>query len=137
MDVLKNIEQAITLLKEVDDYNDQLNGLNGLISVCDQKIDYWEHFLELEPLNIAYVYKICEEIKKQRILRRKYKNDAELIKVFKNNEQKMSNSQYRDILMTQINTTNSKQQNAKYSYDAYTNDEALEILGIKKKEGNE
>jgi hypothetical protein len=51
--------------------------------------------------------------------------------VFKDNEQKMSNSQYRDILMSQIHKTYNKQQGAKYNYNAYSTEEALDILGIK------
>lgn len=137
MNVLENIQQAILLLKEVEDYNNQLNGSDGLISICDQKIDYWEHYLENEPLKITEAYNICKEIKKQRKLRRQYKNDAELIKTFKDNEQKMSNSQYRDILMSQIHKVYNRQQGAKYNYIAYTTDEALEILGIKKEDGGE
>lgn len=131
MNVLENIQQAISLLKEVEEYYTQLNGNDGLISVCDQKIDYWEHYLENEPLKITETYNICREIKKQRQLRRGYKNDAELIKVFKDNEQKMGNAQYRDILMNQIHKTNSKQQGAKYNYSAYDTNEALDILGVK------
>ena len=131
MNVLENIQQAISLLKEVDEYYTQLNGNDGLISVCDQKIDYWEHYLENEPLKITETYNICREIKKQRQLRRNYKNDAELIKVFKDNEQKMGNAQYRDILMNQIHKTNNKQLGAKYNYSAYDTNEALDILGVK------
>lgn len=132
MDVLKNIEQAINLLKENEQYNKELTGEDGLISTCDKKIDYWEHYLELEPLKVTQVYNICREIKKQRSLRRQYKNKAELIKLFKDNEAKMQNSGFRDILLTQLYKTDAKQKNAKYSYGAYTEEERNEILGIKK-----
>ena len=131
MEVVDNIKQAIDLLKEVEEYNQQLNGENGLISVCDQKIDYWEHYIELEHLTISEVWRIAKEIKNQRILRRKYKNDAELIKVFKDNEDKLRNPGYRDILLNQICKTDSKQKNAKYGYNAYTDEERDYILGRK------
>ena len=63
--------------------------------------------------------------------RRIYKNDFELIKVFKENEQKMQNASNRKILLSQICKTESKQQNAKYGYVAYTKEEINEILGTK------
>lgn len=133
MEVLKNIEQSIQLLKEVELYNDELVGENGLISTCDKRIDFWEHYLELETLRVTQVYNICREIKKQRNLRRQYKNDAELIKLFKDNEAKMQNVDYRAMLLTQLYKTDTKQKNAKYSYSAYTEEEKNKILGIKNK----
>ena len=132
MDVIGTIQEAIDLLKEVEKYNEKLTGEDGFISTCDKKIDYWEHYLELEPLQITQVYNICREVKKQRILRRQYKNEAELIKLYKDNEAKMQNAGFRDILLTQLHKTDTKQKNAKYSYSAYTEEEKNEILGIKK-----
>lgn len=131
MNVLENIEKSISLLKEVELYNDELIGENGLISTCDKKIDFWEHYLELEPLRVTQVYNICREIKNQRNLRRQYKNDAELIKLFKDNEAKMQHVDNRAILLTQLYKTDTKQKNAKYSYSAYTEEEKNKILGIK------
>lgn len=130
MDVLGNIEQAIKLLEEVEEYYGELLGEGGLISSCDGKIDYWEHYLEFKPLRPKEVYRIAREIKYQRILRRKYKNDAELIKVYKDNESKMQNNGFRKILLSQIYKTDTKQKNAKYGYDAYTYEERNKILGI-------
>ena len=132
MDVLGNIKQAIDLLKEVELYNNELVGENGLISTCDKRIDFWEHYLELETLKVTQVYNICREIKKQRNLRRQYKNEAELIKLFKDNEAKMQHVDNRAILLTQLYKTDTKQKNAKYSYSAYTEEEKNRILGIKK-----
>ena len=132
MEVLNNIQQAVELLKEVEEYNERLNGENGLISICDKKIDYWLHYLELEDLKVTESYKILNEIKKIRIHRRKYKNDAELIKLFKDNESKMSNAAYRDILVTQLHKTDNRHKNLKYSYTAYSEDEINDILGPKK-----
>lgn len=132
MNVLENIGQAVSLLKEVEKYNGELTGEDGLISTCDKKIDYWEHYLEFEPLRVTQVYRICKELKNQRNLRRKYKNDAELIKLFKDNEAKMQHVDHRDMLMVQLHKTETKQKNARYSYSAYTEEEKNEILGVKK-----
>lgn len=132
MDVLENIKQSVALLKEIEEYYEDLNGENGLISTCDRKIDYWEHYLELEPLKVTEVYNISREIKNQRILRRQYKNDAELIRIFKENEAKMQNASNRDILLVQVCKAKTKQNNAKYSYNAYTDEERDLILNKKK-----
>lgn len=133
MDVLENIKEACRLLKEVEEYNEQLNGEDGLISICDQKIDYWEHYLEFEPLKVTEAYNINKEIKKQRNLRRKYKDDADIIRVFKENAAKLQTDSNRDILLAQVCKTDSKHKNAKYAYSAYTEEERDAILGRKPK----
>lgn len=134
MEVIDNIKEAVRLLREIEDYNNQLNGEDGLISVCDKKIDYWEHYLELEDLKLTEAYNIVREIKKQRLLRRRYKDDAELIKIYKDNESKMQNPNTRDFLLMQIYKTDSRHKNAKYNYSAYTEEERDSILRPKRKE---
>lgn len=133
MEVLENLKQSISLLKDIDTYHEQLVGDNGLISTCDKKISYWLHYIELNDLKVTEAYKILKEIKKQRMLRRKYKNDAELIKMYKDHEAKMQNKDSRDILLVQVCKVDTKHKNAKFSYDAYTEEEFNEILYEKKK----
>lgn len=125
MTVLNNIKEAIRLLEENESKTDELS---SLLSQADRKIDYWEHKIELETIPVTEAYNIIKEIKKQRLLRRQYKNDLEILKVFKENESKMSNSGYRQILLTQVCKTANKHENAKYSYDAYTEEELKEIF---------
>jgi len=129
MNVFENIKQAIALLETNEQHFEELIELQ---SKTDKKIDYWLHYIELNNIKVTESYKIIKEIKKLREERRKYKNEFELIKVFKDNENKMANASNRKILLNQIYKTNNKQQNAKYSYDAYTEKEKNEILGIKK-----
>lgn len=131
MSVLQNIKQALNLLQE----NEELySKLSDDLSETDKKIDYWLHYIEFNNIPVTQTYKIIKEIKKLREKRRIIKNDLELMKVFKDNEQKMVNSKNRGILLNSICKTDNKQQNAKYSYDAYTQEEIDEILGIKKEE---
>lgn len=129
MDVTEKLKESFDILKEIDSYNNLLLGENGYISTCDKKIDYWEHYIELKPLKVTEAYKILREIKRLRIMRRKYKNDAELIKVLNDNSEKLKNINFRGILLTQVHKTKTRQDNAKYSYDAYTDDEINDILG--------
>ena len=129
MSVLENIKQALDLLQQNEDY---YSNLVDALSDTDKKIDYWLHYIELNNVPVTQVYKIIKELKRLREKRRSIKNDLELMKVFKDNEQKMVNSKNRQLLLNSICKTDNKQQNAKYSYDAYTEEEINEILGMKK-----
>lgn len=126
MSVIENIKKAITLLEENENYYQELFELQ---SQTDKKIDYWLHYIELEKVPVTQSYKIIKEIKRLRNLRRQYKNEMALMRVFKDNEQKLCNISNRKILLNQICRTDNKQQNAKYSYDAYTSEEIEKILG--------
>lgn len=128
MAILDNIKESVKLLKENDEYFQQLN---GLISQTDQKTDYWLHYIEFNSVSLKEMYRIFKEIKKLRLERRKYKNDFELMKVFKDNEQKLCNPANREMLLNQVCKTDNRQKNAKYNYDAYTEEEKNAILGIK------
>jgi hypothetical protein len=131
MEVLENIKEAIKLLQDNEEYYQELNGEGGLISVADQKIDYWLHYIEFNSVDAKKMCRVHKELKKLRNERRKYKNDAELIKVFKDNEQKLVNTQNREFLLAQVCKTDAKQQNAKYGSMVYSEEEINEILGIK------
>ena len=126
MSVIENIKKAISLLEENENYYQELFELQ---SQTDKKIDYWLHYIELEKVPVTQSYKIIKEIKRLRNLRRQYKNEMSLMRVFKDNEQKLCNISNRKILLNQICRTDNKQQNAKYSYDAYTSEEIEKILG--------
>ena len=131
VNVFSNIKEAIDLLRQNEEY---YNELFNLLSATDKKIDYWLHYIELNTIPVTYGYKIVKEIKKLREQRRIIKNELELMKVFKDNEQKLVNEKNRQVLFATICKTNEKQLSAKYNYDAYTEDEIGEILGIKKGE---
>lgn len=131
MNVLENIKQAIELLEQNEEYYSQLLEFQ---SKTDKKIDFWEHYIELNSIPVTQAYKIIKEIKKLRMERRIYKNDYELIRTFKDNEAKMQNYQNRKMLLNQVCKTKNRQNNAKYGYEAYTEEEVKEILGIKEEE---
>lgn len=131
MNVADKIKQAIDLLEQNEQ---QYGALMDLQSQMDKKVDFWLHYIELENVKVTEAYKIIKEIKKVRQQRRIYKNDFEILKVFKDNEQKMVNASNRQMLLAQICKTDNKQKNAKYNYEAYTEKEVKEILGIKEEE---
>ena len=134
MSVLDNLKQAIELLQENEDVYSELFNQQ---SEADKKVDFWLHYIELNNIPVTQSYKIIKEIKRLREKRRIIKNELELMKVFKDNEQKLGNASNRKILLNQVSKTDNKQQNAKYSYDAYTDEEIEEILGIKKEVNDE
>lgn len=134
MSVLENIKQALNLLQENEE---RYTKLFDELSIADKKTDYWLHYIELNNVPVTQGYKIIKEIKRLREKRRVVKNELEIMKVFKDNEQKMVNSKNREVLLSSVCKTDSKQQNAKYSYDAYTEEEINEILGIKKEAEDE
>ena len=129
MKVLTNLTQAIELLQQNEEYYSELF---DLLSETDKKVDYWLHYIENETVPVTQAYKIIKEVKRLRGLRRLYKDELSLMKIFKDNEQKLGNASNRRILLTQVQKTNNKQQNAQYNYEAYTEEEINELLGIKK-----
>lgn len=134
VDVLDNICNAIRLLEDNEEYFEKLFTLQSL---TDKKIDYWLHYIELEPVKVTESYRIIKELHKLRSERRIYKNQLELMKVFHDNESKLCNEGSRKILLNQIYKTSNRQKNAQYGYDAYTKEEADEILGRKNSDNNE
>lgn len=129
VNILNNLTQAIELLQQNEDYYSELF---NLLSETDKKVDYWLHYIELNNVPVTHSYKIIKEIKRLREKRRIIKNDLEIMKVFKDNEQKMINSKNRQVLLNSVCKTDNKQQKAQYNYDAYTEEEINELLGVKK-----
>ena len=129
--MINKLREAVRLLNEIDNNSDSLYETQ---SELDKKIDFWLHYIENESIPVTYAYKIIKEIKKLRQERRICKNEISLTKIFQDNEQKLCNVSNRDILMVQVEKTNKKQEEAKFNYGAYTEDELNEILGVKSNE---
>lgn len=128
MSILEKIKQIVRLLHENEE---SIEVLKNKLSDSDKKIDYWLHYIELENVPVTQSYRIIKEIKRLRQERRNCKNELSLMKVFKDNEQKLCNDQNRDILLSVVCKTNRKQEEAVYSYDAYNQEEINQILGNK------
>lgn len=128
MSILEKIKQIVRLLHENEE---SIEILKSKLSDSDKKIDYWLHYIELENVPVTQSYKIIKEIKRLRQERRTCKNELSLMRTFKDNEQKLCNDQNRDILLNVVCKTNRKQEEAIYSYDAYSQEEINQILGNK------
>ena len=125
MGVLDNVREAVELLDDVEDLEDKFSKQE---SISDKKIDYWLHRIEFETIPVTQAYKIIKEIKRLRIARREAKRELWLIKVYKDNQGKLCNSDNRKMLLSNLYKTSNKQQNAQYSYDAYTTEELEEVF---------
>ena len=128
MSILEKIKQIVRLLHENEE---SIEILKNKLSDSDKKIDYWLHYIELENVPVTQSYRIIKEIKRLRQERRTCKNELSLMRTFKDNEQKLCNDQNRDILLNVVCKTNRKQEEAVYSYDAYSQEEINQILGNK------
>lgn len=125
MGVLDNVREAVELLDDIDNLEDEFSKQE---SISDKKIDYWEHRIEFETIPVTQAYKIIKEIKRLRIARREAKRELWLIKVFRDNQGKLCNTDNRKMLLSNLYKTSNKQQNAQYSYDAYTTEELEEVF---------
>lgn len=125
MGVLDNVREAVELLDDIDILEDKFSKQE---SISDKKIDYWLHRIEFETIPVTQAYKIIKEIKRLRIARREAKRELWLIKVYKDNQGKLCNTDNRKMLLSNLYKTSNKQQNAQYSYDAYTTEELEEVF---------
>ena len=127
MEVLEKLTQAINLLQEVDEYREQLPTLQQEV---DYRLSDLLHKIENNTLNAPQSCKIVKEIKKQRIIRRNYQNDYEILRTYTNNANKLMNAGNRELLLVEINKTN-KRLNQPYKNRVYTEEDMKELLGVK------
>lgn len=119
-------KEVCEALKKLDTYNESIN---DYLSTLDKKIDFWEHIIELNKLNTSQIYRVYKEIKRLRTIRRKVKNDMELLRTFKDHRQKLNFPASVEGISTEIFKLNNLQSKRKYSYSEYTEDEIKDILG--------
>lgn len=127
MEVLEKITQAIKLLQEIEKYKEELPALQQEV---DYRLSDLPHKIENDSLNAPQSCKIVKEIKKQRLIRRDYQNDYEILRTYTNNVNKLMNAGNRKMLLSELKKTNNRL-NQPYKNRIYTNDEMNELLGVK------
>lgn len=127
MEVLEKITQAINLLQKVEEYKEQLPTLQQEV---DYKLSDLLHKIENDSLNAPQSCKIVKEIKKQRLIRRNYQNDYEILRTYINNINKLTNAGNRELLLSEVNKTN-KRLNQPYKNRVYTDEDMKKLLGVK------
>ena len=127
--MLEDIIETLTKLNEIDEY---ISSLGEQLSTYDSRLSDLYHVLEMNNLNIVQSYKFVKEMQKICKERRIVKNDLAISGTYKNHINKLINKDNRNLLITELNKTNSKL-HKDYNNRIYTNEELIE-LGIKKGE---
>ena len=127
IDVINEVKMITQSLNKLDEYFDNLSDLQREI---DYKLSDLYHYIENNQLRTNECYRIIKEIKKQREIRRRLKNDYELLKIYKNNYARFNNENNRKMLLADINKTN-KELNKSYKNRIYSEEEMNQILGKK------
>lgn len=126
MDVLEKLTDSIKILNEVDEYKDSLV---DRLSEQDKKLSDLLHYIENNKLSTAQCYRIVKEIKKQREIRRKIKNDMNILSTYDKHINKLLNTNNRSMLLAELYKVDKRLQ-AEYKNRLYTEEEINEILGV-------
>ena len=127
MDVIEEISDAIYKLNATDEYK---SSLVDKLSEQDKKLSDLYHYIESNKLSTAQCYRIVKEIKQQRLIRRKIKQDITIFATYDKHMSKMLNKDNRNMLLTELHKTN-KRLEAEYQNRIYTDEEIEELLGVK------
>jgi len=132
VNIVEELTNAIKILDKVEEYTD---GLCEALSNEDQRISDLLHYIENNNINAAQSCHLIKEIKKVRIERRKIKNDMELARAYKDNINKLMNTDNRKMILAKLNKT-SKQLETEYQNRVYSDTELTEILDGTNEEEN-
>lgn len=127
MNVLEELKSAINTLNKVDEYKDSLV---DKLSEQDKRLSDLEHYIEENKLSTNQCYRMIKEIKKQREIRRKIKNDYTILTNYENNINKLINHDNRRLLLEKVYKVN-KSLDTKYKNRIYTEEELETLLGVK------
>lgn len=126
MNIKDKVVEISRSLDELDEYADTLT-----LERDDNKIIDLLHLIELNKLNTNQCYRVIKEIRKLRINRRRTKDELELLRTYRNKQDRLLNKQNRQFLLADICKLDKIQKSRKYTYRAYTEDEINELGGIK------
>lgn len=126
MNVIEEITNAVSILNKVDNYKDNL--VNQL-SEQDKKLSDLYHLIENTKPTTGQCYRIVKELKKQLELRRKVKNDMNVLSIYDKNINKLLNTNNRNMLLAELHKAE-KRLNMEYRNRIYTDEEINEILGV-------
>ena len=129
-DTIDVVDKITSIVKELDELDDYKNSLSDKLSNVDCKLSDLLHYIENNNLNAPQSCKIVKEIKKQREIRRKIRQDTELFRTYNSNINRLLNENNRKMLLAEMNKTN-KNLSKKYHNRVYTKEELKELLGVK------
>lgn len=131
MEVIEQISKAVTILDELEEYNEELP---KRLQEEDLRLSDLYHYIENNNLNAPQCCKIVKEIKKRREERRKIKKEMALLRTYSNNCNRLSNADNRKFLVAEVHKTE-KQLPSNYKNRIYSEEELKELLEIKKEVG--
>ncbi len=123
MEILEKVQEANSILNEIETYYDSIPSKQSKV---DSELSDLLHYIENNNLNASQSCKIVKQMKKKRIERRGLLNDFEMLKTYRTNSSKLSNSANREFLLAELNKT-AKKLNCEYKNRIY-NDEQLKEL---------
>lgn len=126
MNVIEELKEAVSIINKVDEYKDSLV---DRLSEQDKKLSDLLHYIENNKLSTAQCYRIVKEIKKQREIRRKVKNDMNILSTYDKHINKLLNTNNRSMLLAELYKADKRLQ-AEYKNRLYTEEEINEILGV-------
>ena len=124
MDVIQEITDIVDRLNKVDEY---IDGLSDKLSEIDGKEQDLLHYLEDNKINILWCYRYVKEMKKNRLDRRKIKNDMEISSKYIDNKNKLSSKENRQFILTELHKRE-KTLNLPYKNRQYTDEEIQKVL---------
>ena len=127
MNVIEELKEAVSIINKVDEYKDSLV---DRLSEQDKKLSDLLHYIENNKLSTAQCYRIVKEIKKQREIRRKVKNDMNILSTYDKHINKLLNKNNRSMLLAELYKVDKRLQ-AEYKNRTYTDEELKELLGVK------
>lgn len=130
-EIIDKIKLAISSLDEIDN---MMETQSSELQKVDYELSDWYHYIENNEINEQESYKIIQEIKRLRKLRRSLNNEHEIENTYKNHSSKMMGNNTRSFLLVEINKT-IKQLDNEYKNRVLTEERINEMLNIKKKRG--
>ena len=124
MNVIKEITIVIDELNRIDDYS---KNLVTNLSELDLKQQDLLHYIENNTLKTNECYRIIRELKKVREMRRKIKNDMDIISKYNEQKTKLLSTENRRFLLAEIHKRE-KVLVKKYINKVYSNEEVETIL---------
>lgn len=126
LDICEEIKTVCKCLNKIDTYGDNIS---NYLSILDKKLDFWDHIVEFDKLNISHIYRVFKERRRLRRIRRKVKNNQELLFTFNKHRQKLLHPTSVDGISIEIFKSKSYIDKRQYSYAEYTDEELAMILG--------
>lgn len=125
MDIIRSLTKSIALLDEIEE---EYETIPKIQSELDLRLSDVYHFIEHNHLNTSQRYRIVSLLRNLLEERRKNKTDWELLRTFKNIENKLSQKDNRKMLIAEIRKKE-KLINSNYKYRIYTEEELKELIG--------